>query len=372
MSRIIVANVGHEAALRQGDPLHYTPPRTVQQIRQSLWCLPLWTHPTALVHPFSPFVSSYLSSEQKARIAVPSSSVSHVELWGQERSLLYTVQRRYGVERGETPEPLPVTLTECLTRRTSQHFFDAYPELLPYPVRMIGRWSDLLSDHTVPLLLKLPYSSSGRGIIPIDLTSPGDNRRTVESLLARYGEILVEPHLDRLADYGVEYLIDDSGQLHLLGICPFVADSRGQYSESLCQAPTKSMEQLRETLSDAGMLDTALVAQQRFISDRIAPHYRGYLGVDMLTYRTASGDVGLHPWVEVNLRYTMGHYALDLTRQCVPHDAARAYRFGICSAARWSRTMPEAPIRSSSGLLLDGTLPLTAPHGVTHVAYLRV
>ena len=42
------------------------------------------------------------------------------------------------------------------------------------------------------------------------------------------------------------------------------------------------------------------------IDDRIAPHYDGYLGIDMMLYWDENGKIALNPCVEVNLRMTMG------------------------------------------------------------------
>jgi hypothetical protein len=42
------------------------------------------------------------------------------------------------------------------------------------------------------------------------------------------------------------------------------------------------------------------------IDDLIAPHYNGYLGIDMMLYWDENGKIALNPCVEVNLRMTMG------------------------------------------------------------------
>jgi hypothetical protein len=67
------------------------------------------------------------------------------------------------------------------------------------------------------------------------------------------------------------------------------------------------MEELHEMLlgmyPDLGpVIDQVLMA----IDDLIAPHYNGYLGIDMMLYWDENGKIALNPCVEVNLRMTMG------------------------------------------------------------------
>ena len=60
--------------------------------------------------------------------------------------------------------------------------------------------------------------------------------------------------------------------------------------------------------------------------------YHGPLGVDMMVVDMA-GDYFLHPCVEINLRRTMGHVALDLTR----HSEGRHSVMRItCEKGRYS------------------------------------
>ena len=109
----------------------------------------------------------------------------------------------------------------------------------------------------------------------------------------------------------------------------------------------------------------------------MAPYYCGAVGIDLLTYRPdgVSSRIALHPWVEINLRYTMGHYALDLYRKRVPQGSLDQYRFGILSAPRAKALLSTAdvPTLDAAGRLCSGLLPLTATDldTASHFAYLR-
>ena len=114
-----------------------------------------------------------------------------------------------------------------------------------------------------------------------------------------------------------------------------------------------------------------------YLSREVAPYYRGPVGIDLLTYRPdgVSNRTALHPWVEINLRYTMGHYALDLYHERIPQGSPDQYRFGILSAQRAKALLStaDAPTLDDAGRLRSGLLPLTGSDltGISHFAYLR-
>ena len=67
------------------------------------------------------------------------------------------------------------------------------------------------------------------------------------------------------------------------------------------------MEELHELL--LGMypdLDPVIGQVLMAIDDLIAPHYDGYLGIDMMLYWDENGKIAINPCVELNLRMTMG------------------------------------------------------------------
>lgn len=381
---LLVSNIGHEVALEAGDPLHYTPPRLIRQMRSALWCLPLWAVPTWLdgdswwVHPFSESLSPYLIDRELSHIAKGDVGDSELILWGHERSLAHSLAKQYGLSGGEACSELPQELMPCWTRAASARFFEHYSSV-PWRSRvaMITQIEELakLLTHG-PCLVKLPFSSSGRGLWRINRLD-SQLEETLRKLLRRHRALLVEPLLDKLQDYGAEYYIDEAGKVQFVGLCAFETDDQGRYLESLCQDPEKTLRQLTESLSDPDELTQALAQHRAYLSREVAPYYCGAVGIDLLTYRPdgVSNRTALHPWVEINLRYTMGHYALDLYHERVPQGSLDQYRFGILSAARAKALLTTAapPSLDATGRLRSGLLPLTSPDltAVTHLAYLR-
>lgn len=381
---LIVCNIGHEVALEAGDPLHYTPPRLIRQMRSALWSLPLWAVPAWLdgasrwVHPFSESLSPYLTDRELSHIAKGDVGDSELMLWGHERSLAHSITKQYGLRGGEACSELPQELMPCWTRAASARFFEKYSSV-PWRSRvaMITQVEELAKLLTQgPCLVKLPYSSSGRGLWRINQLD-SQLEGTLRKLLQRHGTLLVEPLLDKLQDYGAEYYIDEAGEVQFVGLCAFETDGQGRYLESLCQAPEETLQQLTESLSDPDELTQTLAQHRAYLSREVAPYYHGGVGIDLLTYRPdeVSSRTALHPWVEINLRYTMGHYALDLYRERVPQGSLDQYRFGILSAPRAKALLStaDAPTLDDVGRLRSGLLPLTSTDLATasHFAYLR-
>lgn len=385
---LIVCNIGHEVALEAGDPLHYTPPRLIRQMRSALWSLPLWASPAWLagdswwVHPFSESLSPYLTDRELSHIAKGDVGDSELMLWGHEQSLAHSIAKQYGLSGGEACSELPQELMPCWTRAASARFFEKYSSV-PWRSRVamitqVEELAKLLTQEAC--LVKLPYSSSGRGLWRINQLD-SQLEGTLRKFLQRHGTLLVEPLLDKLQDYGAEYYIDEAGEVQFVGLCAFETDGQGRYLESLCQAPEETLRQLTDSLSDPDELTQALAQHRAYLSREVAPYYRGAVGVDLLTYRPdgVSNRTALHPWVEINLRYTMGHYALDLYRERVPQGSYDQYRFGILSAPRAKALLStaNAPTLDDTGRLRSGILPLTAPDldtdltSASHFAYLR-
>ena len=374
---LLVCNIGHEVALEAGDPLHYTPPRIIRQMRSALWSLPLWATPSWLeddswwVHPFGKSLSPYLTDRELNHIAKGGVGDAEITLWGHERSLAHSLSKLYGISAGESYRELPQELMPCWTRAASVRFFESYSSV-PWRSRVamiteIAALAELLTQG--PCLVKLPFSSSGRGLWRINQLD-SQLEETLRKLLQRHRTLLVEPLLDKQQDYGAEYYIDEAGEVQFVGLCAFETDGQGRYLESLT-----------DSLTDPDELQRALEHHRAYLSREVAPYYRGPVGIDLLTYRTdeVSDRIALHPWVEINLRYTMGHYALDLYRERIPQGSLDQYRFGILSTPRAKALLStaNAPTLDDAGRLRSGLLPLTSPDldtdldTVSHIAYLR-
>ncbi len=161
------------------------------------------------------------------------------------------------------------------------------------------------------LVLKAPWSSSGRGIrflLSAEMTP--SLRGWVKNTLRTQGSVMIEPYYNKVKDFGMEFFADEAGQVHYLGLSLFHT-ANGAYTGNILA----SEEVKREMLSRYISLDILCAVQESLtsiIGRLLGSKYHGPLGVDMMMVKV-DGEVLVHPCVEINMRRTMGHTALSLS-----------------------------------------------------------
>lgn len=173
---------------------------------------------------------------------------------------------------------------------------------------------------------KAPWSAAGRSRV-IEPSAAGETsslpesvltrsaRRRVERLLARHGELLVEPWMDRVADFGCTGVVTGEGgevdaatlRCHRLHV-----DSQGRFQGI----------ELPATPGRHGGRPLREVAQRVAAALRDAG-YRGPYGIDAYLHRDRRGREVLHPLGEINARLTFGHVARALAERLAPGVAVR-------------------------------------------------
>jgi hypothetical protein len=202
--------------------------------------------------------------------------------------------------------------------------------------RLVGRPDHLLprefSDptealtyiHSLPgAVLKLPWSSSGRGILMIEdaaahNAAAGNVERRVRDGIANQGSVIVEPLHQRSLDFATEWWSTGSS-IRFLGWSLFRTDGRGHYRGNVVDSQEVITSAISEHLP-AGfrlseLIDSLCEALSRLLLQGPAP-YEGPFGVDGLITSRAT----IIPTVEINLRNTMGHVALKLFDRRTPHS----------------------------------------------------
>lgn len=146
-------------------------------------------------------------------------------------------------------------------------------------------------------IVKAPLSASGRDrYIEREGTGLTDSkaRRTVERLFDRHGPLLLEPWMDRVADYSVSALLTQD-ELRVVGIHGQRVDRKGQFA-GIDLRPNISKEDRDRLLETVEAVAAAL---------RRAG-YVGPFGIDAWSYRREDGVVVLNPLGEINARMTFG------------------------------------------------------------------
>jgi uncharacterized ferritin-like protein (DUF455 family) len=150
-------------------------------------------------------------------------------------------------------------------------------------------------------------------------------RRWIESALSNGRELVIEPWLERLADFSAQLEMTGAG-LKLIGYCALMNDRKGQYQANWA-APNFPRRIPADVTAALGESTRVVAAIHDYYSSENFPklearlraaNFTGPLGIDAFVYRDANGAPRLKPIVEINPRYTMGRVTLELMKHTAP------------------------------------------------------
>lgn len=108
------------------------------------------------------------------------------------------------------------------------------------------------------------------------------------------GGVMIEPDASIVDEYALHGILAPDGALALGAVVLQRCDARGRW---------RATERLAEAPSFAPVLE----ATARAVASALhASGYFGPFGIDAFTYATSAGSTALHPFGEINARYSMG------------------------------------------------------------------
>ena len=172
------------------------------------------------------------------------------------------------------------------------------------------------------VLLKAPWSGSGKGIQPL-CGLPDDNLQGwIRRIIATQGGVVGEPFYEKVKDFAMEFKAEGQ-EVAFAGYSLFETDARGIYKENFLASDATIEEMLSEYVS-RDVLHAVRKSLLQELSLLLGGSYQGYLGVDMMIVRGEEGKYLVHPCVEVNLRMNMGVVSrLLFDRFMVPEAVGR-------------------------------------------------
>ena len=229
--------------------------------------------------------------------------------WGWDKAIRRELERK-GVPLSAMPSDRQLETIRTLSHRQTA------AQLLPL-LQMEGTVGEAVLCETTEaveqqlrlhprLVLKAPWSSSGRGIRFIDRQLNDHQRGWLCNLLKNQGGVMAEPYYEKVKDFGVEFESTDEG-IRYLGLSLFHT-ANGAYTGNILATENKKREMLSRYIS-ISLLDCV---KEKICSTLLLKDYRGPFGIDMMIVKDNS-QLRLHPCVEINLRRTMGHVALALS-----------------------------------------------------------
>ena len=176
---------------------------------------------------------------------------------------------------------------------------------------------EALKQHQ-DIVVKAPWSSSGRGVRYISIDDgPNENvQKWINNTLEKQGTIIVEKKCRKIQDFAMEFQAKADGKVVYDGLSLFTTKN-GAYTGNILLPEDEKEEYLHRYLSPT-LLDEVKKQIGVFLTKEINGAYIGPLGVDMMIcspWEDGTSAVVLNPCIEINMRRTMGHVALALTRR---------------------------------------------------------
>lgn len=295
--KLYIFNPENDMALANGQA-GYTPPANIRQYRQDNWKLPyqwasdddvVWDGQSNLGHLFRKTDSSVVSEIQ-------------ICPWGWSPAIVRQLEQA-GVPRELMPSNEEL---EYLRHLSSRNNTVTIQQELGIDAKVCNSIQDIQECQRQwgELILKSPWSSSGKGIM---FTSLPVWERWAGNVLRLQHSVIAERLLPRQQDFALEFEMTPEG-VRYLGLSVFNTDEFGRYQGNIHGTEQEKLKHLGikvfPTITGGdwqGLID--------WYSRRLSAfRYQGPVGIDMMVLQ----DGSICPCIEINWRMTMGMVSLFL------------------------------------------------------------
>lgn len=321
MSTLHLFNPSHDEALAANSPYYY-PTKAARLLADDLSVLPAWWAkegdfvliPQNVDLPPTDFCPNSVRfihpSDLKKRVA---KDITSIFPWGWDPLLIHQLQQA-GVSDTLLPDEEKMkTIRQLSSRETSVKLLQAVRKELPdsigesFYIRNEKEVWDIAHTYG-KVMLKAPWSCSGRGVFPAQADAPENTRKRVVRILKDQGAIEVEPLYERVSDFALEFFAE-TDTVHYIGLSVFATTDIGAYTGNIVADGATLLSHLPERIrKDIPQVIRSLTHHLQLL---LSHHYQGPLGVDLMCVRKPDDQLAIHPCVEINLRNTMGHVALS-------------------------------------------------------------
>ena len=311
-------NPDHDLALANFKS-NFTSPASARKLRSDLAMLPVWYAPDEALIIAEGELNSRFLDFLKGKLSINNTLVSFFQLksfseldvkpWGWNPAI-----RRQLFEAGVNEHQLPQLsdLDIIRTYSSRQNAVRLLAELKETNASYCGESyfytniDDLLTyiyASQQDQVLKMPYSGSGKGIVWIKGEITDKQIDWCKRVINKQGGIVIEPVLDKVQDFAMEFEMTDSG-IQFIGYSLFQSAPSGAYTGNLLLSDS-AIEDKLSTFIEVALLNELKSTLETKLSAYF-PHYRGYLGVDMMVCQTTEATYQLQPCIEINMRMNMG------------------------------------------------------------------
>ena len=328
--KLHIFNPEHDIALAVNVP-RFTAPHAARQLRSDVGFLPaLWADDgdVVLVDDVEAAVRRsrlyrqytadvlYISPDDLVRLGGDIRDME-VQPWGWDQAIAELLHKA-GMSRSCLSDEQLLDIRRLSSRKwAARQLLPPLRQKMTFPTvggaRYITRKDELTSFFGIgqPLVLKSPWSSSGRGIRYIlDETHWERNLAWATRVIRQQGGIIAEPYYDKIRDFGMEFEALPDGTVVFRGLSLFMTKN-GAYIGNIIATERAKREILSKFIPEE-VLDKLAKTITSLTRKAFRNRYTGPFGIDMMIVREEDAGIAVHPCVELNLRRTMGHVALSL------------------------------------------------------------
>ena len=367
---LLVFNPEHDYALADNQP-QYVTLRSAAQFAYD--CAPfmryLAENEAVVLDTYRPFGKEFQKNFDPMEGA---DRITKVTPWGWDAAVVYQL-RRIGILDKLLPTDAQLSKLRDLAHRkttiTAMEFLHdkhPHPELLPAPPSYLTELQQVedFVKQVPDVLFKSPYSGNGRGHLYAHGTCTPTLLRQCAGVIRRQGGLIAERMYAVVQDFAMEFSCHD-GQADFLGYSLFRTEHYG-YGGNLLLPDDTILSTLSQYVDIQEILQTQTLVRD-FLRQHIAPHYDGVAGVDMFVYQE-NDAYKLHPFVEVNLRMTMGLAAHEIFRLHCHPEARGTFRIVRGSVETFHETSLQSGMQLRDGLWWSGTMALNPVTAATRYA----
>lgn len=269
-----------------------------------------------------------------------------------------------GVPKRLLPSDMALDRMRALShRRLTITIFDELRRRLPFrlpptPIEVfsVDECVEAVKKFDSRAIVKLPYSSTGRGVVDVSGITEDDLVKRVRGMINRQGSVMIESALDKVLDFAMLFHAG-TGVVSFIGYSAFAADNGVSYSGNLIMPDSRIKAEYVGRFVPAAVLDDMESVMPPLLSDLLKNDYEGDFGVDMLVYRNDDGECAVDPCVEVNLRMTMGLVAHRIGERYIAQGTKALMKVGFgCDGHCRSGS-----VEIENGRLAAGALSLIEP-----------
>lgn len=373
--RLYLFNPDHDMALAHGSN-HYVAPDSALKFASDAASLPVWVAEQGRVLvdqlPDADFLDLCRRLDLKAQFTLltelDTTQVDEIVPWGWNWNVVNRLDKN-GLPKSVLPTVEILDAFRRLAhRRTAAHLAEfvrhrySQAHSLPSMAEELCDMAALeryVQEHQAAVL-KMPWSGSGRGIRRVAHPLNQHQYGWAVHSIRRYGCVMAEPLYPVIQDFAMEFVCDEAG-VRFVGYSLFYTHN-GIYQHNLLLSDKKILQALSAYVSVEHLAELQELVQG-FLQQTLFPVYRGCIGVDMFIYQ--EGDhYGINPYVEINLRMTMGYLAHQIVQRHLADDASGVMRMRYLPGHRalleeHHRLSVQSPLVLEKGKMAHGYCSLT-------------